>query len=219
MTNSATPCVFIVDDDDAVRRALARLVESTGLCVEGFSSAQAFMEHRRACASPACLVLDVQLPGLSGLELQRALRETSETLPIIFISGHGDIPMTVSAMKAGAADFLAKPVSDTALLDAIGAALDRSTNALASRMELDSIRLRIGRLTPREREVLVLVVKGWPNKQVACELGTVEKTVKVHRARVMEKMEARSLAELVRLSDKAGVFTSAGRRSSGSTAA
>ncbi|MDR5802245.1 MULTISPECIES: response regulator transcription factor [unclassified Caballeronia] len=202
--------VFIVDDDASVRRALERLVGAAGYRVEAFASAQAFLDRARKRADPACLVLDVQLPGVSGLDLQRALCNTSETLPIIFITGHGDIPMTVSAMKAGATDFLSKPVGDTALLNAIDAALLRSAAALASRDEMAGIQRRIERLTPREREVLILVVNGWLNKQVASELGTVEKTVKVHRARVMEKMEAHSLAELVRLSDKAGIFASVG---------
>jgi FixJ family two-component response regulator len=201
-----TALVFIVDDDDAVRRALARVIGAAGYRVETFASAQAFLDARRIDSAPACLVLDVQLPGLSGLELQHALHASFETLPIIFVTGHGDIQMTVSAMKAGATDFLAKPVSAAALLNAIDAALQRSARALASRSEIDSIHRRLERLTPREREVLVLVVNGWLNKQVASELGTVEKTVKVHRARVMEKMEANSLAELVRLSDKAGIF-------------
>jgi FixJ family two-component response regulator len=207
--NTMTPLVFIVDDDDAVRRALARLLGAAGYRVETFASARAFMERGQIDTGPACLILDVQLPDASGLELQHALQASYDTLPIIFITGHGDIPMTVSAMKAGATDFLAKPVSETALLEAIDAALERSVHALANRGEIDAIQRRLDRLTPREREVLVLVVHGWLNKQVAIELGTVEKTVKVHRARVMEKMGANSLAELVRLSDKAGIFADA----------
>jgi RNA polymerase sigma factor (sigma-70 family) len=182
---------------------------SAGYCVESFESARAFLGETRIQLAPACLILDMQLPDLNGLELQRALSATTETLPIIFVTGHGDIPMTVSAMRAGATDFLAKPVSDSALLRAIDLSLERSARALASRRELDAIQQRLERLTPREREVLVLVVNGWLNKQVASELGTVEKTVKVHRARVMEKMQARSLAELVRLSDRAGIFAGA----------
>ncbi|WP_277185067.1 response regulator [Caballeronia sp. BR00000012568055] len=201
-----SPSVFIIDDDHGVRRALARLIGAAGYRVEVFVSAQAFLDASIDMPNiPACLVLDVMMPDLSGLELQRALNDTHETLPIIFITGHGDIPMTVSAMKAGATDFLAKPVNDTALLRAIGAALERSSHALASRSEFDSIQRRLDRLTPREREVMVLVVSGLLNKQVADELGTVEKTIKVHRARVMEKMEAHSFAELVRLSDRARI--------------
>ncbi|WP_370444274.1 response regulator [Candidatus Burkholderia verschuerenii] len=203
--------VYVVDDDCGVRRALTRLIVSAGYRVESFESAQAFLDDARLESAPACLILDMQLPGLSGLDLQRALNANSETLPIIFVTGHGDIPMTVSAMKAGATDFLAKPVSDAALLRAIETSLERSARAWASRSEIDAIHRRLDRLTPREREVLVLVVNGWLNKQVASELGTVEKTVKVHRARVMEKMEARSLAELVRLSDRAGIFAGADR--------
>jgi FixJ family two-component response regulator len=201
-----TPTVFIVDDDNSVRRALARLIGGAGYGVEVFASAQAFLDATaHAQHAPACLVLDVMMPDVSGLELQHALNDRHETLPIIFVTGHGDIPMTVSAMKAGATDFLAKPVNDIALLKAIDAALERSSRAFASRSEIDSIQRRLDRLTPREREVLVLVVSGLLNKQVAGELGTVEKTIKVHRARVMEKMEAHSFAELVRLSDKAGL--------------
>jgi RNA polymerase sigma factor (sigma-70 family) len=202
--NDATPHVFIVDDDDAVRRALTRLLCAAGHRVKAYASARSFLDGDvRAQHGPACLVLDVFLPGLSGLELQRALSEKHDTLPIIFVTGHGDIPMTVSAMKAGATDFLAKPVNDVALLKAIDAALARSEDALKDRIEMDSIQQRLQRLTPREREVLVLVVSGLLNKQVASELGTVEKTIKVHRARVMEKMEAGSFAELVRMSDRA----------------
>jgi RNA polymerase sigma factor (sigma-70 family) len=205
--NESSPLVHIVDDDGAVRRALARLIAAAGFRVAAYPSAQAFLDTEAlASTGPACLVLDVFLPGLSGLELQRALDERGEnydTLPIIFVTGRGDIPMTVSAMKAGATDFLAKPVSETTLLRAIDAALERSSRALQSRSEMESLQRRLERLTPREREVLVLVVRGLLNKQVASELGTVEKTIKVHRARVMEKMEAHSFAELVRLSDKA----------------
>ncbi|CDY76339.1 Nitrogen regulation protein NR(I) [Caballeronia glathei] len=204
--NDNTPVVFVVDDDDSVRRALVRLIGSAGYRVKDFGSALAFLACEPLTDCAACLVLDVRLPDLNGLELQRRLNGASATLPIIFITGYGDIPMTVSAMKAGAADFLAKPVSDVDLLGAIESALGRSDEALASRSEIDAIHRRLGRLTPREREVLSLIVKGLLNKQVACELGTVEKTIKVHRARVMEKMEVHSLAELVRISDKAGII-------------
>jgi FixJ family two-component response regulator len=196
------PVVFVVDDDDSVRRALARLIHSAGYRVEAFGNAQAFLERLREVDSPACLVLDVQLPDLNGLALQRELKAV---LPIIFITGHGDIAMTVGAMKAGAADFLAKPVNDTDLLRAIGAAFERVAKTYAVRCELEAIRCRLDKLTPREREVMALVVTGRLNKQVAGELGTVEKTIKAQRARVMAKMEVTSLAQLVRVADKLGL--------------
>jgi FixJ family two-component response regulator len=201
MTDSDS-LVFVVDDDDSVRRALARLIQSAGYRVETFGSAHAFLDRMRADICPACLVLDIQLPDLSGLELQR---ELNAALPIIFITGHGDIPMTVGAMRAGATDFLPKPVRDTDLLRAIGQAFERLAQTYAVHRELDAIRVRLGRLTPREREVMALVVTGRLNKQVAGELGTVEKTIKAHRARVMAKMEVTSLAQLVRIADKVGV--------------
>ena len=194
--------VFVVDDDDSVRRALARLIRAAGYQVEAFGCAYAFLERLREVTSPACLVLDVQLPDLDGLELQRELHAE---LPIIFITGHGDIAMTVGAMKAGAADFLAKPVNDTDLLHALETAFERVAQTRAMRCELDAIRGRLDRLTPREREVMALVVTGRLNKQVAGELGTVEKTIKAHRARVMAKMEVTSLAQLVRVADKVGI--------------
>jgi len=186
-----------------VCRALTRLIRSAGYCVESFGSAHEFLEscpHFRGCA---CLVLDVGLPDIHGLELQREMNAANRLLPIIFITGHGDIAMTVRAMKAGATDFLAKPVSDSDLLCAIENALRHSSRVLSSRVELDFIHGRMARLTPREREVLALLVEGRLNKQVACELGIAEKTIKVHRARVMEKMEAHSLVDLVRSTDKA----------------
>ncbi|WP_341317734.1 response regulator [Paraburkholderia sp. IMGN_8] len=210
MTDSDS-LVFVVDDDDAVRRALARLIQSAGYRVETFGSARAFLDRMRADTCPACLVLDIQLPDLSGLELQR---ELNAALPIIFITGYGDIPMTVGAMKAGATDFLPKPVRDTDLLRAIGQAFERVAQTYAVNRELDAIRVRLGRLTPREREVMALVVTGRLNKQVAGELGTVEKTIKAHRARVMAKMEVTSLAELVRVADKAGLGGAAETRAS-----
>jgi FixJ family two-component response regulator len=203
--NDATPMVYVVDDDDAVRRALTRLIRSAGYCVEGYGSASEFLKSRPCVQGAACLVLDVQLPDLNGLDLQRELNAASELLPIIFITGHGDIAMTVAAMKAGATDFLAKPVEEADLLRAIEAALRHSSEAIASRTELGSIHNRLARLTPREREVLTLLLEGRLNKQVACELGIAEKTIKVHRARVMEKMEAHSLVELARVADRAGI--------------
>jgi len=156
-------------------------------------------------ARPACLVLDVRMPGLSGIDLQRELRLTNLILPIIFITGHGDIPMTVKAMKAGAVDFLPKPVRDADLLRAIEQALARAVHDRAELDEAENIQSRVAKLTPREREVMNLVVKGWLNKQIAFELGIVEKTIKVHRARVMDKMQVDSVAELVRLADRAGI--------------
>jgi FixJ family two-component response regulator len=201
--SEATSIVFVVDDDDAVRRALTRLIRSAGYCVESFGSADDFLEFRPYVHGCACLVLDVGLPGINGLELQREMHAANRSLPIIFIPGHGDIAMKVRAMKAGATDFLAKPVSDSDLLCAIENALRHSSGTLSSRVELDCIHGRMARLTPREREVLTLLVEGRLNKQVACELGIAEKTIKVHRARVMEKMETHSLVDLVRATDKA----------------
>jgi RNA polymerase sigma factor (sigma-70 family) len=197
-----TSTVFVVDDDETVRRALTRLIRSAGYCVESFGSAMEFLEPNPCSHGCACLVLDVGLPGLDGLELQSEMNAANRPVPIIFITGRGDIAMTVRAMKAGATDFLTKPVSDSDLLRAIDNALRQSSRALSNHVELDRIHGRMARLTPREREVLMLLVEGRLNKQVASELGIGEKTIKVHRARVMEKMEARSLAELVRFIDK-----------------
>jgi FixJ family two-component response regulator len=194
--------VYVVDDDPSVRRALTRLIRSAGHEVEAYGSAREFLAHAVVERTPACVVLDVQLPDLSGLELQR---ELDARLPIIFLTGHGDIAMTVGAIKAGATDFLTKPVDDDDLLRAIDHALTRSVEVSKSMHELEVLRSRVGRLTVREREVMNLIVLGLLNKQVACELGTVEKTVKAHRARVMQKMEVGSLAELVRIADKVAV--------------
>ncbi|HTI19263.1 MAG TPA: response regulator [Trinickia sp.] len=195
--------VFIVDDDDHVRRALSRLVRSAGYRVEAFQSASAFLGGADLSARPACLVLDLELPDKSGLELQRELNAV--LLPIIFITGHGDIETTVDAMKAGAADFLAKPVCESVLLEALERALVRSSQVFQQACEVARLRERVDRLTPREREVLALVVTGRLNKQVADDLGIAEKTIKIHRARVMEKLEASSLVDLVRIADKAGI--------------
>ncbi|MEX3933101.1 response regulator transcription factor [Paraburkholderia phymatum] len=198
----AAALVYVVDDDPSVRRALSRLVKSAGYGVEAYGSARDFLDHACAGHAPACVVLDVQLPDLSGLELQR---ELDERLPIIFLTGHGDIAMTVGAIKAGATDFLTKPVRDDDLLRAIEQALAHSVQVSNAMHELEVLLGRVGRLTVREREVMNLIVLGRLNKQVACELGTVEKTVKAHRARVMQKMEVGSLAELVRIVDKIAV--------------
>src|ERR1700712_2619986 len=198
--NNAT--VFVIDDDDGVRRAVTRLIRSAGYSVEPFASAQDFLLLGDRGRGPSCLVLDVGLPETDGLELQLMLNAQNVILPIVFLTGQGDIAMTVRAMKAGATDFLSKPVNETDLLRAIDLALQRSSYELSRRSELDAIRTRMSLLTPRERQVLTLLVKGRMNKQVACELGIAEKTIKVHRARVMEKMAARSLVELVRATDK-----------------
>lgn len=203
------PLVFVVDDDVSVRRALARLIQSSGYRVEVCASAREFLARAATAACPACLVLDVRLPDIDGLQLQR---ELGDAFPIIFITGYGDIAMTVDAMKAGACDFLPKPVRDVDLLRAIELALERARRAYASRCELDALRRRFDRLTPREREVMALIVTGRLNKQVASELGTVEKTIKAHRARVMAKMEVTSLAQLVHIVDKVDIFSTAENR-------
>jgi FixJ family two-component response regulator len=204
--SSPQSSVFVVDDDASVRKALKRLIKSAGYEVQAFASARDFLDYWRADQEGrGCLVLDVRLPDLSGLDLQQQLHAAKALLPIIFITGHGDIPMTVKAMKEGAVDFLPKPVKDKLLLKAIDQALERNARERAVHEEIDDIRRRLETLTPREREVLQLVVTGMLNKQIAYQLGTVEKTVKVHRARAMEKMEARSLAELVRLTERIGI--------------
>ena len=200
-----TPNVFLVDDDPSVRRALARLIKSAGHQVQTFASAQEFLGTSAGGEEAACLVLDVRMPGLTGIELQRELQTLNRNVPIVFMTGHGNIPMSVQAMKAGAVDFLPKPVKDTDLLRAIEQALARAVRDRAERNELEDVRERVEKLTPREREVMVLVVRGLLNKQIAFELGTVEKTIKVHRARVMEKMQVDSLADLVRLAEKVGI--------------
>lgn len=197
--------VFLLDDDPSVRRALTRLILSAGYQVKPFGSAREFLDSDWRAQGVACLVLDVYMPGLSGMELQGELRAANAILPIIFITGRGDIPMSVQAMKAGAVDFLPKPVKDSELLRAIEQALARASREGAESAEIEDIRTRVETLTPREREVMERVVTGKMNKQIAHELGTVEKTIKVHRSRVMEKMGVESLAELVRLAEKIGV--------------
>jgi FixJ family two-component response regulator len=198
------PIVFVVDDDPSVRRALKRLIESVGLRVELFGSAQEFLGSNRPEA-PGCLVLDIRLPGISGLDFQRQLAEADIHIPIIFITAHGDIPMTVKAMKAGAVEFLTKPFRDQDLLDAIQIALERDRARRQQEAEVATLRERLESLTAREREVLPLVVSGLLNKQIAAEIGTSETTVKVHRGQLMRKMGADSLADLVRMAEKLGI--------------
>ena len=200
---AAEAMVFVVDDDVGIRESLKSLIRSVGLRVETFASAQDFLRSTRPDL-PACLVLDVRLPGLSGLDLQKRMAEVELEIPIVFISGHGDIPMSVRAMKAGAIEFLTKPFRDQELLDAVQQAIERDRKAREQRAEIAELRSRYQRLTPREREVMALVATGLLNKQIAGELGTSEASVKVHRQHVMEKMQAGSLAALVRMADRVG---------------
>ena len=195
------PIVFVIDDDPSIREAITNLIRSVGMSVQAFGSAKDFMASSRPNA-PACLVLDVRMPGLSGLELQRELTDAGISIPIIFITGHGDIPMSVRAMKAGAVEFLTKPFRDQDLLDAIEQAIDRDRELRKQQAGIADLRDRFERLTPREREVMELVVAGLLNKQIAVRLGISEITVKLHRHQVMEKMKADSLADLVRMSEK-----------------
>jgi FixJ family two-component response regulator len=202
---TVAPMIFVVDDDPSVRTGLGRLLEAAGYAAETFASAREFLA-RAPYAGPCCLVLDVRMPGLSGLELQEALATTGRQMSIVFISGHSDVSMSVRAMKAGAVDFLAKPFDVEELLTAIQRAVAKALQALAEEARVAEIRQRVGMLTPRETEVFALVVTGMLNKQIAAQLGVGEKMVKVHRARVMAKMRAGSVAELVRLADRVGVI-------------
>ena len=198
------PTIFLVDDDPSVLKSLSRLLRSARLEPVAFSSPREFLD-RYDPHTPGCLVLDVSMPGLDGLQLQQALQAKGSEIPIIFLTGHGDIPMSVRAMKRGAIDFLTKPVNDKDLLKAIRIAIEADRVGRQARAELAGIRQRLATLTPREREVLEHVITGQLNKQIAGDLGTAEKTIKVHRARVMEKMQVQSVAELVRIAEKAGV--------------
>jgi FixJ family two-component response regulator len=197
--------VFVVDDDAPMRESLKNLIRSVGLRAELFSSAQEFLRSKRPDVT-SCLVLDVRMPGLSGLDLQRRTTEAGMEIPIIFITGHGDIPMSVRAMKAGAVEFLSKPYRDQDLLDAIQQALERDRKARDQRAAMEELRSRFASLTPREREVMARVVAGLLNKQIGAELGTSETTVKIHRHQVMEKMGAGSLPELVGMADRLGIL-------------
>jgi len=198
---SQAPVVFVVDDDPSVRSSLKFLMSSVGLQVEGFESADALLK-RNPPDAPSCLVLDVRLRGLSGLDFQRQLAARNCHMPIIFITGHGDIPMSVRAMKAGAVEFLTKPFRDQDLLDAVRIALEKDRERRERKREVSDLKERFNSLTPREQEVISMVVSGKLNKQIADQLGTAENTVKVHRSRVMEKMHAQSVAELVKMIDK-----------------
>jgi FixJ family two-component response regulator len=199
------PTVFIVDDDPAVLKSLSRLLRSAGLTVAAFSSPRAFLA-RHVPESPGCLVLDVAMPELNGLELQQALISSGHELAIVFLTGHGDIPMSVKAMKSGAMDFLTKPVNDDDLLAAVHVAIERDRAQRKERAEVAEILKLLATLTPREREVLDHLLTGQLNKQIASDLGTAEKTIKVHRARVMEKMKVQSIAELVHLAERAAIW-------------
>ena len=202
--NEPPSTVFVVDDDASVRDALRRLIRSVGLQVELLGSAQEFLQ-KKPLDAPSCLVLDIRLPGKNGLDFQRELTEASIHIPIIFITGHGDIPMSVRAMKAGAVEFLTKPFRDQDLLDAIQLALERDRAQRQRAAEIATLRQRLDSVTARERELLPLVVSGLLNKQIAAEIGTSETTVKVHRSQLMRKMGADSLADLVRMAEKLGI--------------
>jgi RNA polymerase sigma factor (sigma-70 family) len=202
--NDSKPIVFVIDDDAAMRNALNSLIRSVGLQVELFGSTQEFQKRPRAEA-PSCLVLDVRLPGRSGLDFQRQLSEDNIHIPIIFITGHGDVPMSVRAMKAGAVEFLTKPFRDQDLLDAIQSALESDGARLQRESQIAVLQDRLDALTPREREVLPLVVSGKLNKEIAAQLGTSEITIKTHRASLMRKMQAESLVDLVKMASRLGI--------------
>jgi FixJ family two-component response regulator len=204
IASAETPIVFVVDDDESVRRSLTNLFESVGLRVETFGSAPQLLQ-RNLPDVPGCLVLDIRLPGMSGLDFQVLLEKAAIHIPIVFMTGHGDIPMSVQAMKAGAADFLAKPFRQQEMLDAVTAAIERDRKRRKDERIVSNLQARFETLTPREREILASVSAGLMNKQIAAELGIAEITVKIHRGHVKKKMGARSLAELVRAAEALGV--------------
>jgi FixJ family two-component response regulator len=207
MSNSPIPSdevVYVVDDEPAVLKALSRQLRANGWRVEAFESAEAFLEHREPQVI-ACLVLDVSLPGLDGIELQRRLTEMRETMPIVFLTGHGDIPMSVRAMRGGASNFLTKPVTAADLFAAVSIAMNEATQVRLARTEVDRLGQRFARLTAREREVFKAIAGGKLNKQIAGELGIVEQTVKFHRARIMQRMQAHTSAELMRMAAKLAI--------------
>ena len=204
MTALPSPTVFVVDDYAPVRSSISRLLRAAGFAVAAFASAEEFLAQYNPHI-PGCLVLDLAMPAVNGLELQRILAETGSVLPIIFLTSHGDISKSVQAMKHGASDFLTKPVNDEDLLAAIRVAIEKDRALRREQTELSEIRARLATLTPREREVLEYVVAGKLNKQIASDLGTVEQTIKVHRAHVMQKMRVQSVAELVRLTERCGI--------------
>jgi FixJ family two-component response regulator len=202
--NQVAPIVFVVDDDNMFRRSTERLIRVAGWNVQSFASASDFLKNPRT-EGPACLVLDVHMPRLSGMDLQQELTRMDMNIPIIFITGRGDIPMSVRAMKAGATEFLAKPFRGPILIDAIRAAIEKDRSAVEKRLEIRDLRERYNQLTPREREVLNLLVEGLLNKQVAAKLSTTEATIKFHRAHIVKKMRADSIANLIRMTEKLGV--------------
>jgi FixJ family two-component response regulator len=204
--NESDAIVFVVDDDLSVRRSTERLIRSAGLEVQSFQSARDFLKHPQP-ERPACLILDVRMPGLTGMDLQQELTRTGMRIPIIFITAHGDIPMSVRAMKSGATEFLTKPFRSRTLLAAVRMAIEQDRSARKSRSEIEELRSRYERLTPREREVLPLVAAGLLNKQVASELDTTERTIKFHRAHIMQKAHAESVADLVRMVEKLSIKT------------
>jgi FixJ family two-component response regulator len=211
VTVQPQPAVFVVDDDVSVRESLSNLLRSVGLNVETFKTAQEFLTRERS-SGPACLVLDVRMPGLSGLDLQRLLAEADRHIPIVFITGHGDIPMSVRAIKAGAVEFLTKPFRDQDLLDAVRQAIDRDRQTRARMTQMAELRERSASLTVREQEVMQHLLRGRINKQIAAEIGITEPTVKLHRGRLMRKMRAESLADLIRMGERLGAPAESGEK-------